>query len=729
MEATQSFRLIGKLDTHGITCHRGVDGKNVVLLEDIEQVFPGIKIVPFRIQHYPDVVLDVVISTNDSVEHPTARTPICVPNMNRVVEGLQVTSPPPLAETSSTPFPSSHSGLKSGSKIKLTFKNVVELAQKKAHESEIEQRLISSMPREIQEQLRASSAYGSIVQAIKNGQVEHSDQFMGHFQELTDKLDVITKLTTENKELVTQMAKQQDEMKQLQIQALKRQEEMKQLQIQVLEQQEEMKQLQIQALKQLSLLQTRVQAVMTQTYELHEYPIPRLFVVLPHGDSSWNIKNPFSNNFRLYFLCQCGEHTKSTNSKVPHYIHLAKHEGYDITRPTEFFKQYGPYVLTILKMLKFGISVAGITLPALSQLVSIDAIDEAPTSRKQLSRNIMPGMDQVIGCIEKASVDEGETIDGIKDRMENNGSLEGPDLRKLDTFLENKDGSKVLGNLYRTVTTEGHVKWVCIDHYRENYQTKAAKAFRDTVDALDGSFDENVGRVKVKIRSKVQADQFYLALENAKSVYELKIRLYWDATFSDFERLRDTLYKTNIGVLELDPINCHPQLVSTDILNRGRRYDPIFDIIRHPSIRSFEVIDTPPDLFQRSSLLSRNDDFSHLRYLRIRGKRVNVEGIPNLKSLFANAPNLTSLGLESDWKSLAAVYNAVVEYQTYPIDFFSRREDILRIPPPPRDSAQSKISVQNPDQLFKVYGGQIESFWCDKEMRSSVLDALAEATQ
>ncbi|KAF9991344.1 hypothetical protein BGZ65_000791, partial [Modicella reniformis] len=74
-------------------------------------------------------VLDVVLSTavtNGSVEHATAMTPIYVPNAERVVEDL------------------------SDSKIKLTFKDVVALAQKKAPESEIEQQLISSMPLEIQ---------------------------------------------------------------------------------------------------------------------------------------------------------------------------------------------------------------------------------------------------------------------------------------------------------------------------------------------------------------------------------------------------------------------------------------------------------------------------------------------------------------------------------------------------------------------------------------------------
>ncbi|KAF9997086.1 hypothetical protein BGZ65_007329, partial [Modicella reniformis] len=36
-----------------------------------------------------------------------------------------------------------------------------------------------------------------------------------------------------------------------------------------------------QTLERLAFVQNRVQALLTQTYELHEYPIPRLFIVLP----------------------------------------------------------------------------------------------------------------------------------------------------------------------------------------------------------------------------------------------------------------------------------------------------------------------------------------------------------------------------------------------------------------------------------------------------------------
>jgi hypothetical protein len=42
MVTTQSFRLLGKLDTKDITCEL-VGEENVVFWEDIEQVFPGVK--------------------------------------------------------------------------------------------------------------------------------------------------------------------------------------------------------------------------------------------------------------------------------------------------------------------------------------------------------------------------------------------------------------------------------------------------------------------------------------------------------------------------------------------------------------------------------------------------------------------------------------------------------------------------------------------------------------
>ncbi|KAF9146675.1 hypothetical protein BGX30_011867 [Mortierella sp. GBA39] len=110
-----------------------------------------------------------------------------------------------------------------------------------------------------------------------------------------------------------------------------------------------------------SVLQSQI------TYELHEYPISRLFIVSPKEEDSTvseklgrGFRNVFVKQFRFYFLCECGEHTKSADignksspinnsnsatnigssrdsggAKLKHEVHIARREGYDIDHPTE----------------------------------------------------------------------------------------------------------------------------------------------------------------------------------------------------------------------------------------------------------------------------------------------------------------------------------------------------------------------------------------------------------
>jgi len=464
------------------------------------------------------------------------------PAEDDTVDSLPITHVP-----ADTPFiPSSHSSsIRTDSKTRLSFKQGEQLAQKKFSESDVEQQMVSSLPSDVQAQVRDSAnVHDALVRVIKDGLVVSSnDQLVACLQSLNAKMVENNALASRIMELVSENNKMTLEINGLTSCVIRLQEALG-------AKQDEMKQLQMQAIDRLALLQNSVKALMAQTYELHEYPIPRLFIVLPRDSSSWDPLDIFSNKFRLYFLCECGEHTKSTNSKIPHHIHVAKHERYNIDRPKEFFQQYGAYILTILRMLKFGITVAGVAVPALSQLIRPDVFDHANVGLKQLTDTIEPRMNQVISYIEKVSEDEGEAVQGLEGQMTNNEALEGADLRQLESFLKNKDGSRTLGNLYRTVTIEGHVKWVCIDHYRENYHEKAAKAFRDTMDTLGGSFDEDIGRVEVKLQSRAQAEQFYIALEKAKSAYELRVTFDndWDTTQGDFKRLRDALAKSNVGV-------------------------------------------------------------------------------------------------------------------------------------------------------------------------------------
>ncbi|KAF9369003.1 hypothetical protein CPC16_004876, partial [Podila verticillata] len=588
MEETQSFCLSGTTKIEKIPIQH-VDGQNVIYWESIEKVFPGVKYVkngdvaqpqiytpsriPCCIKYFPGVVLNVVLSSATEHVHvdssmgapsmvPTvalnsaltigrtdARTdrPSAPSNEDKFVEGLRVTSA--LAETpignigthnSSTDpsilLPTSPSKVKTISKTALSSVEVAKLVSKKANESA--------------------------------GQVQQ--------QELSAQLDHMIKLQEAFE------AKQEKSI-QLQKQTLNRQEEMIQL---ALKHQEEIKQLQIQTFGQLAVLQDRVKAVLTQTYELHEYPISRLFVVLPQDPSRWDTMDPFSNKFRLYFLCECGEHTKSIDSKTE--IHFAKHEGYEITRPSEFFQLYGSHVFAILKMLKFGISVAGVAVPAISHLVRADVIDQA-TTYLQLLKDIEPMMDPVIDWMDKVSVNEGEAVDEFTKQMENKEALTGADLRKLDTFLKAKDGDKVLGNLYRTVTDVGHVKWVCIDHYRENYQEITAKDFQRMLNSVGGSFDKSIGRVKVSLRSRVLAEQFSLALGKARSVYELDMDFDWACTMSNLEVLEGALKKSRVSILRLDLRHLQSSF-GAKLFSTSAQFGVLFRFSELPTMKKIHIV-------------------------------------------------------------------------------------------------------------------------------------------
>ncbi|KAF9974158.1 hypothetical protein BGZ65_008881, partial [Modicella reniformis] len=227
-----------------------------------------------------------------------------------------------------------------------------------------------------------------------------------------------------------------------------------------------------QTLNRQAVLENRIQAVMKQNYELHEYPIPR-------RDKFTRL---LTKQFRLYFLCECGEHTIGTGrGNLPNRIHLAKHEGYDLDQPNAFFEQYGSYVLAIMKFLKYGATAAGVVVPPLALFKVVEGLDSIVKSLKITADGISTLVDETIKHIQEL---QGSTQAGVKPetgptRLEDIEALEGADLRQLQLYLSGKDKGRVLGDLFRICTPEGHVKWVCIDHYNENYRKAAMQRFKD----------------------------------------------------------------------------------------------------------------------------------------------------------------------------------------------------------------------------------------------------------
>jgi hypothetical protein len=137
-------------------------------------------------------------------------------------------------------------------------------------------------------------------------------QYVDHrFERLQGEIDKNRQLQGQLVQMQQQMDTNQQQMYQLQ----------KETGEELLKKQREMLKMQQQALDRLAIIQSSMQALVTQTYELHEYPIPRLFIVLPKTlGLSGKIKSLISVPIVLFVRVRHSHHVrghKDTTSNPP----------------------------------------------------------------------------------------------------------------------------------------------------------------------------------------------------------------------------------------------------------------------------------------------------------------------------------------------------------------------------------------------------------------------------
>ncbi|KAG0316451.1 hypothetical protein BGZ99_006908 [Dissophora globulifera] len=416
-----------------------------------------------------------------------------------------------------------------------------------------------------------------------------------------------------------------------------------------------------QIMDRLTMVQNQVQAVTTQTFELHEYPIPRLFIVLPKPTRRRDkVLNPFANQFQLFFLCQCGTHTMRNGSKIPHEIHLAKHKGYDIDLPIKFFERYGTYVLAVMNLFKFGVAAAGVVSPGLSHLKMTDAIDAIQKFIKTAKQGVGSAVDEAVSNAQKkdsnANGGAGAAL-GLID-LEKLEALEGADLRQLEQYLSNNDKGRVLGNLNRIRTVDGHIKWVCMDHYIANYRELAVQRFRDIVVANEGSFDESYGLVQITVASSTVAKQVYDALGKARGIRHMSISLQWDVSMDDLRTLVSSLTIANVTSVSLDGNSFKgPRF---DVFHQGRRYEPIMTLMSNGRIQDL-LLQQFENFFQNINVSSMTSaPVLESLYIDTTCSSDDRSAAATLVKILLNCPSLSDLKITTDPKCLARIFEQIV---------------------------------------------------------------------
>lgn len=439
---------------------------------------------------------------------------------------------------------------------------------------------------------------------------------------------------------------------------------------------EELLRRQLQHSDQLKVVQQGIDAVLVQNYELHEYPIPRLFVILPEkkldskGKSFFDTfkgRNLFQEKFRLYFLCECGDRKKGDehynhhvldtsgpgkmDEKHPERIHLADHEGYEISRPKKFFEQYGRYVLSVLRVLQVCVYAASVIAPPVVHLVT--ELDMFARVAEAVTKNTLDAVDVSIEYLRTNLSQEGllssPELEGNpgQDADESANSLkalEGADLRQLDTFLRNKDKDKILGNLYRITTPKGHVKWVCLEHYRFSYQAMIMSSFLRAVQLNRGLYEPYLCKVTIALPTFIVAKDFVDHLEEQGStINELDVTLQWVFDTSELHKIVKSICRSNIRILQLDLSdrnNRIPYEKATD------RYRPLLDLFGNMNLQSLSLRGIISFGF-RTVDLPEHEPPSRLRtYHHLNG--IGDKDIDRISNILWHCPNLVDLRLGSD---------------------------------------------------------------------------------
>ncbi|CAF4471902.1 unnamed protein product [Rotaria sp. Silwood2] len=201
------------------------------------------------------------------------------------------------------------------------------------------------------------------------------------------------------------------------------------------------------------ILKSKVDAILRQTFELAEFTIPRLFIVLPEETATYNPENWFHYRYRLYFLCECED---------DHERHLAFHDGYEIKQPREFLIKYGHHTRRMLTLVKYATTIGSIVIPSIGSFKPNNSIPNVFKDRFMWG-NFKQQLEQMNETLEIAE----RTVDFSTDQAVQH--LQGAELRKIKHFLRRVDNQQTLGNLYLTTTNDGHIRWVCIQHYQNPY--------------------------------------------------------------------------------------------------------------------------------------------------------------------------------------------------------------------------------------------------------------------
>ncbi|CAF3404217.1 unnamed protein product [Rotaria socialis] len=158
-------------------------------------------------------------------------------------------------------------------------------------------------------------------------------------------------------------------------------------------------------------------------------------------------------------------------------MHVAPRGGYSIKNSKQFIRRYESYLRSTLKIAQILLSTGNLDIPqpenvSIANSNTIPLEMNTPEYRQDIEQRLK-FVDILVN-----------QIDGKQT------SQQGENLREILTYLELVDDDHSLGKLDCAVTDDGHVRWVCPEHYDEVNSIDKLNSYINDFKVMGGKFDQ-----------------------------------------------------------------------------------------------------------------------------------------------------------------------------------------------------------------------------------------------
>ncbi|CAF3462159.1 unnamed protein product [Rotaria sp. Silwood1] len=203
--------------------------------------------------------------------------------------------------------------------------------------------------------------------------------------------------------------------------------------------------------------------------------MPKLLIILPDSSCRWELEDVWKNSFLLHLVCEC-----SVN-----HLHFALHPGYSLPNARIFFQIYGLYLKQYM-------------IPLAQYLLRLKMVNTVQDARfwSTFQTGLNKMMD-ILNRVESSPITAEDTL--------NLKNLVVPEWTTI-------------GNLYRSVTKDMTIRWVCKRHYPAD-QSQLIRRLRD----IEGiSFDEQESEMTISGRlDPTQMSRLTATLQRGLRIYTL----------------------------------------------------------------------------------------------------------------------------------------------------------------------------------------------------------------